>query len=90
MFNQGHFDSYQMFMRVISDDIITYGKQLLTTVLFFVPRALWPGKSVGSGHFVSGLSRLSFSNISMNFFGEGYINFGYFGIMLFILLIAYR
>jgi len=89
MFNQGHFDSYQMFMRVISDDIITYGKQLLTTVLFFVPRALWPGKSVGSGHFVSGLSRLSFSNISMNFFGEGYINFGYFGIMLFILLIAY-
>lgn len=88
MFLQGHFDSYQMFMRVIKDKIITNGKQLMTTFFFFVPRSVWPEKSIGSGSLVANKLGLSFTNISMNFFGEGYINFGYFGIVLFIIILA--
>lgn len=89
MFSQGHFDSYQMFMYVVVENIITYGRQLVTALLFFVPRAIWQGKSLGSGSLIAEKYNFSFSNISMNFFGEGYINFGYLGILLFVLFISY-
>lgn len=89
MFTTEHFDSYQMFMRVLNNNVVTYGRQLLTVLLFFVPRSWWPGKSVGSGHLIARMSNLPWRNVSMNFFGEGYINFGYIGILLFTVVIAY-
>lgn len=89
MFLAGHFDSFQMFMRVLKENIITYGHQLLGVLLFFFPRSLWPDKPIGSGHFVAGESGLYFDNISMNYFGEGYLNFGFLGVFLFVVLIAY-
>jgi hypothetical protein len=89
MFIRGHYDSYQMFLRAFSENIITYGNQLLTVLLFFVPRTLWQGKSIGSGYLVSNNLQLSFDNISMNYFGEGFINFGLLGIFLFTILLAY-
>lgn len=89
MFLAGHFDSFQMFMRVIKENIITYGNQLLGALFFFIPRSFWPNKPIGSGHFVAGESGLFFDNISMNFLGEGYLNFGFFGILLFVILISY-
>ncbi len=89
MFTQGHFDSYQMFMHVVTENIITFGEQLKTAILFFVPRSIWEGKSVGSGTLVAEKYNFFFTNVSMNFFGEGYINFGYLGILFFIIIIAY-
>lgn len=89
MFLQGHFDSYQMFMRVVDENFITMGQQLLTAIFFFIPRSIWPNKSIGSGHLVSQKFGLSFDNISMNFFGEGYINFGFIGILVFTIAIAF-
>ena len=89
MFSQGHFDSYQMFMYAVVDNIITYGKQLVSALLFFVPRSIWPGKSVGSGYLVANYNNFYFSNVSMNYFGEGFINFGYLGVLLFAIIIAY-
>ncbi len=89
VFTSGHYDSYQMFMRVIENNIITMGRQLISVLLFFIPRSYWPSKAMGSGHLVSYDIRLIFDNISMNYFGEGYINFGFVGIMMFIIVIAY-
>nr|WP_274972805.1 O-antigen polysaccharide polymerase Wzy [Bacteroides fluxus] len=89
MFLVGHFDSFQMFMRVIKEDIITYGRQLLGVLFFFFPRSLWPDKPIGSGHFVAGESNLYFDNVSMNFLGEGYLNAGFGGIILFLFFIAW-
>lgn len=89
IFTQAHFDSYQMFMKVFKEDFITYGKQLLTSLLFFVPRSVWPNKSVGSGYLVAHTFGLTYDNISMNYFGEGYVNFGFTGIFLFIIFISY-
>lgn len=83
-----HFDSFSMFMRVLKDNIVTYGRQLLGVLLFWVPRSFWPNKPVGSGHFVSETTNLGFGNISMPFFAEGYINFGLLGIILFTVLLA--
>lgn len=89
MFRQGHFDSYQMFMRVITDHIVTYGIQLLGVIFFFVPRSLYPNKPYGSGYFIAHKLNFSFDNVSMNYFGEGFINFGFVGIVLFVVLFAY-
>lgn len=89
MFLEGHFDSYQNFLRVVSNDIVTNGEQLLTSILFFIPRKYWPEKSIGSGAYMANKINLSFDNIAMNYFGEGYINFGYTGIIIFTILLAF-
>lgn len=89
MFLAGHFDSFQMFMRVMKDDVVTYGNQLLGVLFFFVPRSIWTTKPIGSGHFVATESGYYFDNVSMNYLGEGFLNFGYLGILIFVLLISY-
>lgn len=89
MFMSGHFDSYQMFMRVVSTDLITYGYQLLGVIFFFVPRSLWPSKPIGSGYLVAHENGYYHDNLAMNFFGEGYINFGLIGVILFSIFIGY-
>lgn len=83
-----NFDSSQMFMTVMKWDIVTYGKQLLGVIFFFVPRTLWPDKAIGSGHYVANIQG-AFPNISMPYFGEGFINFGFIGVVIFTILLAY-
>lgn len=89
MFEEGHFDSYQNFALIVSEDYITWGYQLLGVLFFWVPRSVWPTKPIGSGSLLAEELGLSFSNISANFFAEGYINFGYFGIILFLIFLAF-
>ena len=88
MFNQGHFDSYQNFARIISMELVTNGQQLLGCLFFFVPRSVWPDKPIGSGGFIADMFDYNFSHISMPYFAEGYINFSYFGILLFTVLLG--
>lgn len=85
----GHFDSYQSLAYVIQYNIITFGWQLLGPLLFFVPRAIWTEKPIGSGHYMANLFNLDFTNISSNIYAEGYINFGLFGIFLFAALLGF-
>lgn len=82
------FDSYQNFALVIDNGLITNGRQLLGTLLFWVPRAIWPGKPIGSGPELANSLHSSFINISMPIFGEGYINFGIAGVIIFTLAAA--
>jgi hypothetical protein len=91
-FLAGDFDTYTSFCRTIQyvgDYGNTAGKQLMTVLLFFVPRSVWPGKAVGSGAFIYGQMRYEFTNISCPFIAEGYINFGFAGSMLFIGLLSW-
>ena len=83
MFFSGHFDAYQNLMQVIQLNLVTYGNQILGVALFFVPRAVWDNKAIGSGHYLSEVGGLSFNNISMPLLGEGYINFGILGVIAF-------
>ncbi|WP_420866991.1 O-antigen polymerase [Cobetia marina] len=84
----GHFDSYQNFIRVFDLEMISYGWQLLGAILFFVPRSIWPNKPVGSGYNLAQDLNLSLSNISLNYLGEGYINFGILGVLLFLAILG--
>lgn len=87
-FSEGHFDAYQQLVRTISLDLVTLGSQLFGAILFFIPRDIWPDKAWGSGQFLGENLGFSFTNISMPLFGEGYINFGWFGMFTFVLLLA--
>lgn len=88
-FKELHFDAFSMFMRVLSNDIVTYGRQLLGVFLFWIPRALWPSKPIGSGAYIARLTGERFTNVSMPFFAEGYINGGLVGVILFTVVLGY-
>lgn len=87
-FFEGHFDTYQSFLIAVSENFITYGNQLLGVFLFFVPRFFWTDKPIGSGAEMAKQFRLSFDNISANFYAEGYVNFGLIGCFLFGFILA--
>lgn len=86
--NEMHFDASQNFMIIMKHRIVTWGWQLLGALLFWFPRSLWEAKPVGSGHFVAG-NYSDFTNISMPWFAEGYINFGYVGIAVFTMVLSW-
>ncbi|HHP0322225.1 O-antigen polymerase [Acinetobacter baumannii] len=87
-FIQGHFDAYQNFMDVMRFDFITYGHQLLGVVFFFIPRVFWENKAVGSGYQLAENNGYFFNNISMPFVAEGFVNFGYLGILFFSIFLG--
>ena len=83
----GDFDAYSSLCSTINYvhiHGITWGKQLATVLLFFVPRSIWPSKSVGSGALVNKLEHSDFTNFSSTFIAEGYINFGVWGSLIFM------
>lgn len=87
----GDYDSYSMLARAIifaQKWNITYGRQLLGNLLFFIPRSYWLDKPIGSGVMIAESYNWQFSNVSMPFIGEGYINFGFFGIIIFAFFLA--
>jgi oligosaccharide repeat unit polymerase len=88
-FTQGHYDSYYNFALILTENIISWGRQLLGVFFFWIPRNFWPNKPVGSGHFIADIVHLINPNASCNYFAEGYINFGFLGIFIFTLLLAY-
>jgi oligosaccharide repeat unit polymerase len=87
-FFAGHFDAYENLASAIDSHFVTYGYQLIGVFLFFVPRSFWPDKPVGSGFEMAERSNYGFGNISMPFLGEGYVNFGYIGIIVFAAIIG--
>jgi len=89
MFNQGHFDSYQNFAIILNNGIVTYGNQIMGVVFFWIPRAYWLTKPVGSGTYVARKLNFDFENISANYFAEGFINFGYLGVIMFLLFLVW-
>lgn len=86
--NEMHFDASQNFMIVLKQEVVTWGRQLLGVFLFWMPRSLWEAKPIGSGHFMAE-QYSDFTNISMPFFAEGYLNFGFIGMILFTIILAW-
>lgn len=87
-FYAAHFDAYENFASAIEGDFVTYGYQLLGVFLFFVPRVYWPDKPVGSGYEMASQLGYSFNNIAMPFLGEGFVNFGIPGVLVFSVFIG--
>ncbi|MGC4058563.1 MAG: hypothetical protein QM743_10665 [Chitinophagaceae bacterium] len=66
-----------------------HGKQIGTTLMFFVPRSVWPAKSIGSGAIVNPPRPGSdFNNYCSPLPAEGYLDFGFTGALLWIAVCA--
>lgn len=90
---KGDYDAYRMLVstfRFVDDNGITWGRQLLGVILFFVPRSIWQSKPIGSGATViqNEFGSSVFSNVSCPIIGEGFINFGLLGVALFGIVIG--
>lgn len=83
------FDSFQSLANAISVGTVSWGAQLLGALLFFVPRSVWPDKPIGTGADLAIEQNFYWTNISMNFMGEGFLNFHYPGVILFMLVLGW-
>jgi len=92
-FNALHFDSFASLAYIIKQDFVTGGEQLLGALLFWIPRSLWPDKPIESGRMLAETFDLGmpndFTNIAVNWFGEGYLNYGYLGVAIWLVALVF-
>lgn len=88
LFSSVNMDTYQSMIVTLKFNIVTYGNQLLGVLFFFVPRSIWPTKPEGSGRLIAEEANYVWDNVSANFFAEGYINFGYIGVIIFSIVLG--
>ncbi|MBD7919247.1 hypothetical protein H9657_13300 [Cellulomonas sp. Sa3CUA2] len=60
----------------VEDQGLTYGRQLLGVMLFWVPRSLWSGKPQGTGVLLAEHRGYGFTNLSAPLWAEAYVNGG--------------
>ena len=96
LFNTVHFDAWANFIATVDyvkNEGIHFGQQLISTLGFWIPRDFWVEKSVASGLIVGDylIDNYSFwfNNISLVFPGEGYIDFGFLGLLLYSIILGY-
>ena len=88
----GDFDGFQTTMNVVLYTELnghTYGHQMLTAAMFFVPRSFWKGKAEATAELVSADLGWHFTNLSTPIVGELYIDWSYFGVIFGGFLIGY-
>ena len=90
-YNNADFDAYSMLARgidYVSQNGHTNGHQLLASLFFIIPRAIWSNKPVPSGQFIAESQHQFFTNLSFPLIGEGYLDFGIIGIFIFSIIFA--
>ena len=91
--NYDAFSNISATIEYVSINGFSYGFQLLSGLLFFVPRAIWSSKPTSTGElvgdFIIDKYDFNFNNLSNPLVSEGYINFGIFGVILLSLVLAF-
>lgn len=81
----GDFDGFQSTISVVAmhDEMgAKGGVNLLSAILFFIPRDMWPGKSVGTGTEAAIYAGYPFTTISSPLPSEFYVDFGMPGVVI--------
>ena len=88
----GHFDAFHNFTQVIDIDYSSEGWQVIGVLLFWVPRALWEGKPVGTSFDFADYAGYQAHNISFPLPAEWYVDYGVLGVVfgMFFVGILYR
>lgn len=94
-FNTLNYDAFANFMvsiEMVQKEGLSLGYQLLSALLFFVPRGLWEGKPISSGEVVGNYLMdnydFNFNNLSNPLVSEGFLNFGLLGVIIFAVGLA--
>ena len=83
IFEHGDFDGYQMTLSAVGfvqDRGLQLGQQILSSVLFFVPRDIWSEKGLPTGSLLAVYEGTGFLNVSCSWFMEWYVDFGVVGL----------
>lgn len=86
------YDAYQIFLETIrftKDEGISYGKNIITAFLFFIPRSIWLGKLEPTGSIIASFYGAWFVNISCPYIAEFYYAFGALGSILGSIILGY-
>jgi hypothetical protein len=95
-FSTLHYDAYANIIATVDYvklNGLEYGHQLLSSLLFFIPRGIWEGKPYSTGqvvgdHLIEEYG-FRFNNISNPIVSEGYINFGWVGVFLMAIALSF-
>ena len=87
----GDFDAYQMLSNTIymPDDQISLGWQWFGNTFYILPRNWWPNKPGGSGAYVANYYGLGFTDLCEPLPAEGYVNFGFPGVVVWALIFGW-
>ncbi|MGB6307473.1 MAG: hypothetical protein WBF89_06730 [Steroidobacteraceae bacterium] len=79
-------------VEIVKVHSLQWGHQLLGSLLFFVPSSLWTDKPLATGIFIADylIANYSmwFTNLSAPLIGEGYLDFGYAGVVVYAGILA--
>ena len=94
-FNTLNYDAYinaLATLQYVAENGLAWGHQLLSALLFFVPRSLWNDKPISTGELIGDYLiedyGFNFNNLSNPLISETYINFGIVGIILGAIVLA--
>jgi hypothetical protein len=90
--NYDAFSNIGVAMEIVQQNGFSYGYQILSALLFFIPRGIWAGKPDASGlvigeHLVDHYG-FNFTNLSNPLVSEGYMNFGIPGLIVMAIALA--
>jgi hypothetical protein len=85
MFKNGDYASFQQVLNTIiyvERKGLTYGRQLMGTLFFWVPRNVWGEKPVDTADLVAGSMGYRYTNLEMPLWSEMYVDGGIIGVLL--------
>lgn len=88
----GDFDAFMQLtntLQYVNVKGLSWGDQLLGVLLFWVPRAVWPGKPLDTGVELAEYMGYRFTNLSSPIWSELFINFGWVGTIAGMGLLGY-
>jgi oligosaccharide repeat unit polymerase len=91
-FKSGDFDGLQSInnaVLLVESSGLQGGKQLLSSILFFLPRTAWPTKAEPTGIVAARAAGYKFLNISQPIPGEFFVDFGLTGMALCAAILAF-
>lgn len=90
-FNSVDFDAFSLLCRIVqytNSEGLMLGRQLISVIFFFIPRAILPIKGSPTGSMVASAQGSSFTNLSAPIMAEGYVDFGVLGVILYAVIFA--
>ncbi len=88
----GDYDAFGQLSNAILYDAtmpFRFARQILGIVLFWVPRSLWSDKPSGSGVLLAEFREYSFTNLSAPIWAEILLSFGFVGVVVCSILLAW-